>query len=75
MPVHLVDTQRETGRNEPAVQALQERYRVGAFPTLVVAPLDGGEPTIIVGYPGKPALMQQLAAAGVKARLSKIPGH
>jgi thiol:disulfide interchange protein len=71
VPVRLVDTQRETGRNAPDVAALQARYKVDAFPTLVVAPPDGGEPTIIVGYPGKSGLMQQLTAAGVKARLRR----
>ena len=71
VPVRLVDTQRETGRNAPDVAMLQKRYKVDAFPTLVVAPIDGSEPTIIVGYPGKSGLMQQLTAAGVKARLQR----
>lgn len=75
VPVRLVDTQRETGRNAADVAALQARYRVEAFPTLVVAPADGSAPTVIVGYPGKSSLMQQLTAAGVKARLQRGPGR
>src|SRR6185369_15938884 len=73
VPVRLVDRQREEGRNLPDVGALQARYQVDAFPTLVVAPADGSQPTVIVGYPGKAALMQQLTAAGVKARLQRGP--
>src|SRR5262245_46798450 len=75
VPVHLVDTQRETGRNAPDVDALQQRYKVEAFPTLVVAPADGSEPVVILGYPGKSGLMDQLTQAGVKARLQRGPGH
>jgi thiol:disulfide interchange protein len=75
VPVRLVDTQRETGRNDPDVAMLQARYHVDAFPTLVVAPRDGSEPTIIVGYPGKSSLMEQLTAAGVKARLQRSGIH
>ena len=71
VPVRLVDTQRETGRNDPDVAMLQARYKVDAFPTLVVVPPDGSEPTVIVGYPGKSGLMQQLTAAGVKSRLPR----
>jgi thiol:disulfide interchange protein DsbD len=71
VPVRLVDTQRETGRNDPDVAMLQARYKVEAFPTLVVVPTDGSEPTIIMGYPGKTDLMRQLTAAGVKSRLQR----
>jgi thiol:disulfide interchange protein len=71
VPVRVVDRQREEGRNPTAVAALEERYKVGAFPTLVVVPLDGSPPTVIEGYPGKRGLIQQLTQAGVKARLSR----
>lgn len=73
VPVRLVDTQRETGRNAPDVAMLQERYGVEAFPTLVIASADSSRPTVIVGYPGKAKLMEQLTAAGVKARLERGP--
>jgi|KBSSwiStaDraftv2_1062776.scaffolds.fasta_scaffold32827_5 thiol:disulfide interchange protein len=71
VPVRLVDTQRETGRNDPDVQMLQQRYHIEAFPTLVIVPPDGSEPTVIEGYPGKARLVEQLTAAGVKARLQR----
>ncbi len=73
VPVRLVDTRRELGHNAPEVEALRSRFNVGYFPTLVVAPLDGSAPTVITGYPGKQSLMQQLTAAGVKARLNQGP--
>lgn len=75
VPVRLVDRRREEGRNPPDVDALQARYKVEAFPTLVVASPQGGEPTVIQGYGGKAALMQQLTQAGVKARLSRGLGR
>lgn len=71
VPVRLVDRKREEGRNPPEVDALQARYHVDAFPTLVVASPEGGEPTVIEGYGGRQALMQKLTEAGVKARLSR----
>ena len=37
VPVQVVDREREDGHNPPEVEALQERFEVGAFPTLVVA--------------------------------------
>jgi thiol:disulfide interchange protein len=73
VPVRLVDTTHETGRNAPDVATLQARYHVTAFPTLVVVPPDGSAPTLIEGYPGKSKLMEQLTAAGVKARLERGP--
>ena len=71
VPVRLVDRQREEGRNPPDVAALEARYRVEAFPTLVIVPTDGSQPTVIEGYPGKDALVRQLEEAGARARLSR----
>jgi len=73
VPVRLVDTQRETGRNAPDVAMLQQRYHIEAFPTLVIVPTNGSAPTVIQGYPGKAKLMEQLTAAGLKARLERGP--
>src|SRR5438445_222521 len=41
VPVRVLDRQREEGRNPPPVDDLQRRYRVNAFPTLVVVSPDG----------------------------------
>src|SRR5262249_53914954 len=75
VPVRLVDRQREEGRNPPDVQALQERYRIEAFPTLVIVPTDGSQPTVIEGYPGKAALVRQLQETAARLKLSRGLGH
>jgi thiol:disulfide interchange protein len=52
IPVRVIDTQREEGRNRPEVQALMDRYGVNAFPTIVIAAPDGSALNRVVGYPG-----------------------
>jgi thiol:disulfide interchange protein len=70
VPVRVLDRAREAGRNTPDVAALQARYHVRAFPTLVIASPDGGDPVVIEGYPGRSALLRQLARAGVRTRVN-----
>lgn len=36
IPVSIVDRQREEGTNPPSIQALQQKYGVDAFPTVIV---------------------------------------
>jgi thiol:disulfide interchange protein len=74
IPVRVVDRQREEGRNPPDVAALEARFGIEAFPTLVVVHTDGSAPVQIRGYPGKPELMQRLTEEGVKARLQRRLG-
>lgn len=51
IPVSIVDRVREQGENPPAIEQLQRRFDVQAFPTLVVlAP--SGRYERRVGYPG-----------------------
>lgn len=57
IPVRVTDRRLEEGRNAPEVDALLERYRVEAFPTLVVAE-GGAEGRRLVGYPGKHAVRE-----------------
>src|SRR5256885_14283778 len=38
--VKVIDRQREDGQNGPAVQQLMDRYRINAFPTVVIADSD-----------------------------------
>ena len=59
----IVDRTREDGRNEPWIDALQQRYRVNAFPTLVVAAPDGREIAIAQGFNGKAKLLEFLRGA------------
>ena len=68
VPVRVLDRQRETGRNAPWVDELQRRYRVSAFPTLVVVRASGAEPYRIEGYLGRDAVLSQLALGEAQAR-------
>jgi thiol:disulfide interchange protein len=68
VPVHVVDLQREQGKNPPDVQALQDRFHVDAFPTLVVFNPATARSETVVGYGGKTELMQNLMQALVKVR-------
>ena len=66
----IVDRAREDGKNAPWVDELQQRYRVNAFPTLVVAAPDGREIGIAQGFSGKAKLIAFLEGA----RDSRKPG-
>ena len=74
VPVRVLDRQREEGRNPPDVAALEARYRIEAFPTLIVVDPAGGEPAKVEGYPGKSALIQELSRLGVQARIQRQMG-
>jgi thiol:disulfide interchange protein len=50
VPVRVVDRKQEEGRNAPAVAALQKRYGVNGFPTLVFADADGTERARMEGF-------------------------
>lgn len=69
LPVRVLDRMREEGRNAPAVDSLQRRFRVSSFPTLVVVPHGGGDPVVIVGYEGKRPTIQRLRAARLEGML------
>jgi thiol:disulfide interchange protein len=68
VPARIMDRQREDGRNTPAIEELQRRYRVTAFPTLVVADASGREIARMEGYRGRQSLEAFLAEAVGKAR-------
>ena len=69
LPVRVLDRTREEGRNAPAVDSLERRFRVTSFPTLVVVPPGGGDPVVIVGYQGKRPTIQRLRAARVEGMM------
>ena len=66
VPVRVVDRAREDGKNPPEVQALQNRFRVEAFPTLVVYAPETGRHGTITGYPGRAAVIQELTQTAVR---------
>lgn len=52
IPVSIVDRQREEGRNPPETDELQSRFRVEAFPTLVMLSPQTGRAIRMEGYGG-----------------------
>jgi thiol:disulfide interchange protein len=52
VPVRVVDRKTEEGRNTPAVAALQKRYGVNGFPTLIFAEANGTERARMEGFRG-----------------------
>lgn len=69
VPIRVLDRAREDGHNRPEVAALQARFKIKAFPTLVAVPPQGGEPVILEGYPGKAKTMKWLARSGMRAMM------
>ncbi|HVP14573.1 MAG TPA: thioredoxin family protein [Terriglobales bacterium] len=63
VPIRVLDRAREDGRNPSWVDSLQARYRVGAFPTLVVAQPYAGAPVIIEGYLGRDYTLDRIEDA------------
>jgi len=53
VPVHVIDRQQEDGVNPPPIAAVQSRFAVRAFPTLVLAGADGRELKRMEGYGGR----------------------
>jgi thiol:disulfide interchange protein len=66
-PARIVDREREDGRNPGAIEELQRRYSVAAFPTLVVATPDGRLIAKYEGYGGRERLRRFLEEARNKA--------
>ena len=51
--VRIIDRQREDGRNPPEIEALQRRYGVRGFPTIIIADAAGAERGRMEGYRGR----------------------
>lgn len=62
IPVRITDRRREEGKNAPEVARLQNLYNVSGFPTVVFVDANGGLKKRMVGYGGRAAFEQQLAA-------------
>ena len=67
VPVRVLDRSREDGRNPADIDALQSRFRITGFPTLVVLPPGGRAPIVMDGYRGKEGTMAALQAAAERA--------
>lgn len=53
IPIRVLDRRQEEGMNEPPVDALQRRYRVSGFPTVVFAEAGGKERARMEGFRGR----------------------
>jgi thiol:disulfide interchange protein len=60
VPVRVVDRMREEGSNAPAVDALQQRYSVQGFPTIVIADADGRPRERMEGFRGAAPFEQMM---------------
>jgi thiol:disulfide interchange protein len=69
VPARVMDRVREEGKNPAWMDELQQKYRVNAFPTLVVAAPDGREIAITQGFAGKERLLNFLQASAKPAGL------
>jgi len=68
IPVSIVDRVQEDGSNSGEVQALQQRYNVNAFPTLVVTSARTGRSVQTRGYGGPEATVAWLTHAAKSVR-------
>ena len=68
VPVRVMDRQREDGKNTAAIDALQRKYRITSFPTLVAADGSGRELARMEGYAGKDRLQAFLDEARRKTK-------
>jgi thiol:disulfide interchange protein len=58
--VRVTDRQQEDGKNSAAVEALQERYGVNGFPTVVIAASNGDEQARMEGYRGRDSFRRMM---------------
>lgn len=63
VPARIVDRQREEGGNAHGIDELQRRYKIVAFPTLIVTDSSGREVARSEGYAGRERLVRFLEAS------------
>ena len=68
IPVSLVDQVRERGGNPPALEQLQRRFDVQAFPTLVILAPGSGRSARRVGYAGDAETLRWITETAAKLR-------
>ena len=73
IPIRVLDRAREDGQNSPEVAALQARYHITGFPTLIVVS-PGNQPQVLDGYPGRAQTIGWLEQAAGRARLNALHG-
>lgn len=68
IPVSIVDRSREDGQNPPQIDELQSRFRVEAFPTLVVFHPKSGKMEQTRGFGGAELTTEWIVQAAKKVR-------
>jgi thiol:disulfide interchange protein len=68
IPVSVVDRVREQGENPAAIDQLQRRFDVRAFPTLVVFSPTTGRSARRVGYPGDAETLRWITETAAQLR-------
>jgi len=68
IPVSIVDRRRENGENPEPVAALERRYEVEAFPTLVVFSPASGRAVRQVGYAGDAETLRWITETAAELR-------
>jgi len=68
IPVSIVDRARENGQNPAETEALQQRFGVDAFPTLVVFMPNTGRAAKAVGYRGPQGTLDWITEAAQSVR-------
>lgn len=69
LPVRVTDRAREEGKNPAAIEDLERRYSINAFPTLVVTDAEGRQVARLNGYRGRADLVRFIdEARAVAAR-------
>ncbi len=63
VPVRIVDRTHEDGQNVPEVQTLQDRFKIDAFPTIVVYSPATGRHESMTGYGGREGMLEELTQA------------
>jgi thiol:disulfide interchange protein len=72
IPVRVMDRKQEDGKNPPEVEALQRRYAIRAFPTIVIVDTQGKERERMEGFRGRRAFFEFVGKA---TRFSPPRGH
>jgi thiol:disulfide interchange protein len=70
VPVRVMDRKMEDGKNTPEVAALQSRYAVESFPTLVLARADHSASDRLMGY-RSPRYVVRFLQRGLPAKAAR----
>jgi thiol:disulfide interchange protein len=77
IPVRVLDRAAEEGSNPPDVAALQKKFGIEAFPTMIITAPGYHEPVVLQGYGGRDGTMNRIieGAASVVAGAKLTPAR